>query len=613
MKRLKSSINSYRLKSFFGLMLILNFPVVHAQTGQGLNIGDIAPDFTVTDMNGVQHHLYNYLTDGKYVVLKFGFAGCSSCELSRPGFNNAYRNFGCNEQDVIFLEFDVTSNDSQISPSFWVSANLADQQAYVPNSTQSIPSRDIDYVYPEAPYITTSGGSQPLLNLYNISAVSYECVIEPLNKTIVGASEYPNTINGGPYDAWEVAFSSGMVDGNSSIPQIVPGTAFMAQMLDEKPDAFIYVQPEYVAEFTGNFAPLFNVPLNGTNVGDTPFKMFCDNNLTGCNLMKPTITSQNVTSFSDSTYRIELNWSSPQGCNSYIVKYGLKGGSSSMITTTQNSLILEDVYSGRYYAHIRCECNDVASYETVEILVEPKHDFSIGTTCEEVCQYELLTFGALLPEESFINYTWGDSLKVRIESENTIEYYTLDPNSMGEVDGATVRAQNRSLLFCKNSDINIQYIDPGFEFNNSLYYSIGGFRFINDQDNIVVSETGSSSFVTGTLLPSNHPGYFNYPTIISNCNTSLPASINSLTNMNNIQIYPVPFNQQIHIDGISAEMSLDKENFSIHTISGQRVRIKFRKEGDLVVIDTDHLQNGTYILTIQSAKQVLNKIIVKQE
>lgn len=32
-----------------------------------------AIDFTVTDTEGEQHHLFDYLNDGKYVVLEFMF------------------------------------------------------------------------------------------------------------------------------------------------------------------------------------------------------------------------------------------------------------------------------------------------------------------------------------------------------------------------------------------------------------------------------------------------------------------------------------------------------------------------------------------------------------
>ena len=39
--------------------------------------GSIAPDFTATDLNGVEHNLYSLLDEGKKVIIDFS-ATCSS-------------------------------------------------------------------------------------------------------------------------------------------------------------------------------------------------------------------------------------------------------------------------------------------------------------------------------------------------------------------------------------------------------------------------------------------------------------------------------------------------------------------------------------------------------
>ena len=39
--------------------------------------GSIAPDFTATDIDGVEHNLYDLLDEGKKVILEFGL----ECEL----------------------------------------------------------------------------------------------------------------------------------------------------------------------------------------------------------------------------------------------------------------------------------------------------------------------------------------------------------------------------------------------------------------------------------------------------------------------------------------------------------------------------------------------------
>ena len=40
--------------------------IVNAQV-TGYNLGDVVDDFTVTDVEGVEHNLYTYLSEGKYV------------------------------------------------------------------------------------------------------------------------------------------------------------------------------------------------------------------------------------------------------------------------------------------------------------------------------------------------------------------------------------------------------------------------------------------------------------------------------------------------------------------------------------------------------------------
>lgn len=53
-----------------------------------------APDFTLTDINGVLRNLYNELNDGKTVVLDFFSIYCGTCITNTPALENIWQNYG---------------------------------------------------------------------------------------------------------------------------------------------------------------------------------------------------------------------------------------------------------------------------------------------------------------------------------------------------------------------------------------------------------------------------------------------------------------------------------------------------------------------------------------
>ena len=106
------------MKQIFTSLMLLFFifsaSIVTANSVMPLNDNAIAPDFTVNDINGVSHTLYDYLDDGKMVILDFSATWCPPCWSYHQAnvlkdIYNTYGPPGTDEIMVLFVEADPST------------------------------------------------------------------------------------------------------------------------------------------------------------------------------------------------------------------------------------------------------------------------------------------------------------------------------------------------------------------------------------------------------------------------------------------------------------------------------------------------------------------------
>jgi hypothetical protein len=131
----------------------------HAQI-QNYSVGQTVPDFTVTDIHGGTHTLYNYTSQGKWVLLDFYAYWCGPCCQTAPIIRNFYVKYGCNQGNVIVLGLEGDGTTAQT-------------QTFETNCVNN------PQTYPVCSGL--DGGADPVHNTYNPAAYPTVCLIGPDN------------------------------------------------------------------------------------------------------------------------------------------------------------------------------------------------------------------------------------------------------------------------------------------------------------------------------------------------------------------------------------------------------------------------------------------------
>jgi thiol-disulfide isomerase/thioredoxin len=120
-----------------------------------LSVGSTAPDWTVTDVHGQTHNLYDITAAGQPVIIDFFFTTCGPCQATAPIITRFYQKYGCNQGDIFVISIDSGDTDAEV---------LAYEATYAgPNTNPSASGIE--------------GGGNAVISAYGPSAYPTVCLI----------------------------------------------------------------------------------------------------------------------------------------------------------------------------------------------------------------------------------------------------------------------------------------------------------------------------------------------------------------------------------------------------------------------------------------------------
>jgi plastocyanin len=254
------------MKKIYLLLLVICFSFSSfSQTGM-LNGTGYAPDFTVTDINGTSHTLYNYLDSGFVVVVELLSVTCGHCIAYAPGTQSSYITNGPDGSNVArFLGLEVNSSTdstdiANFMSSYGITFPISDDVSPAGINYQLYYTPSYFVVYPDSSYttlcpaycVTTSSWSTienllntaisawtpPVYGCMDSSAINYDstatiddgsCDYSSYTITTAGMTFSPDTIIcdvgdtinfilGSYHNAVEVSYSTWISNGSTPLP-----------------------------------------------------------------------------------------------------------------------------------------------------------------------------------------------------------------------------------------------------------------------------------------------------------------------------------------------------------------------------------------------------------
>jgi peroxiredoxin len=235
---------------------------------------EIMPDFTATDIDGNEIHLYDILDAGQAVLINFFLTGDPYSEAPMADMVEAYRLYGCNQNDVFFMEISPNGHDAECHA--WV-----------------------DQFGVQYPTISRDGGGNQIAQDIPVGYYPTIMLIRP-DHTFANRDIYPPTLeyiidamNAEGYEQHECPTTGELVMSTDTIYidnqgcYVVPGEITITNMNSEAVQILEYTSDEFTLNchegedpYYGNdIAGLFIAPLESLHVYVTAYNDMGENGM----------------------------------------------------------------------------------------------------------------------------------------------------------------------------------------------------------------------------------------------------------------------------------------------------------------------------------------------